>query len=454
MAAIDLDLLVDEGLGNSAYIVDLGDGRALTVDASLDLREVSRATHRRGLTVAFAVETHLHADFVSGCRQLAASDGARILAAAAGHREFDHTGLRDGDEIDLGGLSLRALATPGHTDEHLSLLLLDGSTPMGVFTGGSLLVGTAARTDLVSEGETMALARAQYGSLRRLAALPDDLPVWPTHGAGSFCSSPSDADRTTTIGREKATNPLLQVADEDAFVSALLDSMGSYPPYFRRLAEVNRRGPAVLTDDPALPPLEVDRVRSLLADGAQIVDSRPKEIFAERHVPAAVAIALRPSFASWLGWVVDPDRPVVVVRAADQDPAEIVWQATKIGSENLVGELAGGIDAWAAAGLPTKRIRTQSVERPPDHPVLDVRQASEFVEGHLPDAIHVELGDLPTRLDDLPAGPLVTMCSTGERSMTAASLLEAAGRDDVTVLIGGGADEWADHTGHDLETGA
>src|SRR6266702_5351900 len=189
--------VVDEGLGNSAYLADLGDGRALAVDTPRDLRALRAAARRAGLAVAYAADTHLHADFLSGARQLAADDGARILASAAGHRAFDHPGLRDGDEVDLGGLTLRALATPGHTDEHLSFLLLDGGTPVGVFTGGSLIVGSAARTDLLGADRTEELARAQYASLHRLAALPDATAVWPTPAAGSFCSAPPGTTRTS-----------------------------------------------------------------------------------------------------------------------------------------------------------------------------------------------------------------------------------------------------------------
>jgi len=182
--------LVDEGLGNSAYLADLGDGRALAVDASRDVRALRRAASRRGLTVAFAADTHLHADFLTGAVQLAADEGAAVLASAAGRRAFPHTALADGDEVDLGGLSLRALATPGHTGEHLSYLLLDGGRELGVFTGGSLIVGSAARTDLAGASRAQELARAQYRSPRRLATLPDATAVWPTHGAGSFCSAP------------------------------------------------------------------------------------------------------------------------------------------------------------------------------------------------------------------------------------------------------------------------
>ena len=247
--------LVDEGLGNSAYLADLGDGRALAVDAPRDLRALRQAASRRGLRMAFAADTHLHADFLSGAVQLAADDGVTVLAAAAGHRAFPHTALADGDEVDLGGLTLRALATPGHTDEHLSYLLLDGTRELGVFTGGSLIVGSAARTDLLGASRAGELARAQYRSLRRLTALPDVTGVWPTHGAGSFCSAPPGTARVTTIGAEKAANPLLAEPDEDTFARHLVASLGSYPAYFARLAEVNRRGPALLAGQPRLAPL-------------------------------------------------------------------------------------------------------------------------------------------------------------------------------------------------------
>ncbi|MFI9816834.1 MBL fold metallo-hydrolase [Saccharothrix variisporea] len=443
--------LVDQGLGNSAYLVDLGDGRALAVDVSRDLRAVDREAARRGLVVAFAADTHLHADFLSGARQLAATRGARVLASAAGAREFDHEGLHDGDEVDLGGLTLRALATPGHTHEHLSLLLSDGSRPLGVFTGGSLLVGSAARTDLVAPDRTEELARAQHASLRRLATLPDEVAVWPTHGGGSFCAAPAGGDRVSTIGREKATNPLLGVADEDEFVAALLGPLGSYPTYFRWLGETNRRGPAVLPDSPALPALTAAQVPALLADGGQVVDVRPLARFAAAHVPGSLSIPLRPVFASWLGWLAPPDRPLVVVRDPDQDPAEVLWQALKIGYDDLAGEIV--LDEWVAADQPTTATRLVSAREVEGVRVLDVRQRAEYASGHLPGADHVELGDLPARAADLPDEPTVVMCGHGERALGAASLLERAGLRDVSVLTGGPHD-WAEQTGGTLATGS
>jgi len=444
--------LVDEGLGNSAYLVDLDDGRALAVDVSRDLRTVRVLAERRGLRIAYAADTHLHADFLTGAVQLAVSDGAQVLASALGHREYRHTALADGDEVDLGGLRLRTLATPGHTHEHLAFELLDGPSVLGVFTGGSLIVGSAARTDLVSVERTEELARAQYRSLQRLARLDDDVAVWPTHGAGSFCSAPPGAERTSTIGTERATNTLLRAESEDAFVRQLLDSLGSFPPYFLRLGEVNRRGPALVAEDDALSELSVGEVARLKASGAVVVDVRPVVDFGAGHVPGSVSIPLRPVFATWLGWLVDADRLIVVVRNADQDPVEILWQARKVGYDQIAGELQGGIRSWRAAGEPATSIPLVTPGEVGHMPVLDIRQANEFAAGHVPGARHIELGALWGKASELAAGPTVVMCGHSERAMGAASLLAHAGRSDISVLDGGPQD-WADATGGSLEVG-
>ncbi|MEU5894367.1 rhodanese-like domain-containing protein [Streptomyces sp. NPDC047461] len=442
--------LVDEGLGNSAYLVDLGDGRALAVDASRDLRALRTAAERRGLSVAYAADTHLHADFLTGALQLAADDGATVLASAAGHRAFPHTALADGDETDLGGLTLRALATPGHTDEHLSFLLLDGTKELGVFTGGSLIVGSAARTDLLGADRAEELARAQYRSLRRLAQLPDETAVWPTHGAGSFCSAPPGAERTTTIGAQKQANALLTAPDEDTFVRQLLGSLGSYPAYFDRLGEINRRGPAVLSTAPTLPALSAAETRQLLGQGAQIIDVRPVTDFAHGHIPGAISIPLRDQFATWLGWLLPDATPLVFVTAPGQDLAELTWQALKIGYERLAGHLEW--PAWQADGGQQQTIDLLTADRIADRPVLDIRQRAEHVTGHIAGAIHIELGDLAGHADEAPAGAVVA-CGHGERAMTAASLLARAGHGDLAVLDGGPGD-WAKATGRTLEEGA
>lgn len=431
---------VDDGLGNSSYLVDLGDGRALVVDPARHPGSYLREADRRGLGVGYAVETHLHADFVSGARELGAL-GAELLVPRAGNHAFEVRGLADGDEVDLGGLTLRALATPGHTPEHLSYLMLDGSAPIALFSGGSLLVDAVARTDLIHPDQTEPLARELWRSLHeRILTLPDDLPVYPTHGAGSFCSAPVGGERTTTIGRERRANPLLAAPDEDAFVKRLLAGLGTYPPYFLRLRDVNRAGPHRFgPGEPTVPLLEVADVARLQRGGAVVVDARPVAAFGRAHIPGSVSIALRPQFGTWLGWVVAADTPVVVVLDGDQDRTELVRQARNVGYDEVLGELAGGIDAWVAAGRDVEATPILPAARA-EGTVVDVRQAAEFEAGRLPSAINVELGALDA--DAVPAGTVAIMCGHGERAMTAASVLAAHNRRDVTVLIGG-PEDWA-----------
>ena len=446
--------LVDEGLGNSCYLVDLGDGSALVADPTRDLRAVRAQAGKTRLRIRFVADTHLHADFLSGAAQLRHDEGAQVLASAAGGRAFGHRGLVDGEQVDLGGLVLEAMTTPGHTDEHLSFLLLDDGAPRGVFSGGSLIVGSAARTDLLGADRAEELARAQYASLRRLAALPAATALWPTHGAGSFCSAPPGADRVSTIGRERATNPLLGIEDEDRFVVELLGSLGSYPPYFLRLAEANRRGPAIVDTAGAarLRPLPVTEVRRLGMHGAVLVDVRPVADWAAAHAPGALSIPLRAQFATWLGWLVPAETPLVIVRNTDQDAEEIVWQALKIGYDRLAGELTGGMDAWTAAEQATVSTEVITAELIGSRHVLDVRQLSEFTGGHLPGATHVELGAVAEAAAGLSPTPTVVMCGHGERAAGAASLLERAGHRDLAVLTGGPQD-WQRATGRHLETG-
>jgi hydroxyacylglutathione hydrolase len=447
--------VVDEGLGNSAYVVELGDGRALVVDPARDPTPYLQLARWRRLRIAYAVETHLHADFLTGSRELAAAEGAQVLAPRKSRLGFDHRGLEDAEEVDLGGLTLRVLATPGHAPEHVSYLLLDAGRPMALFSGGALLVGTVARTDLASPEQTEPLARAAHQSLhQRLLLLPNDLGVYPTHGAGSFCSAPVGGERTTTIGAERRHNRLLASPDEDTFVAQLLASFGSYPPYFLRLRHRNRAGPELLGRDwRVLPLVSNDRVRAQLAGGAVLIDARPFAAFAAGHIPGALSIALRPQFASWLGWLVDDTRPLVFVLDDDQDRGELARQCRTIGYDQLAGELAGGMAARRAAGLPEAQLPLVEAERVGDQPgvVLDVRQASEVADGHLPGALAVELGALAgDRLPvELPEGPVTVMCGHGERAMTAASLLARAGHHDLQVAHGGPQD-WQRATGQAL----
>ncbi len=434
--------IVDEGLGNSSYLVDLGDRRALVVDPVRDIGAYRSLASERGLTIAHTLETHLHADFVSGSRELA-REGATALVPRAGHYAWSHRGLEDQEELAVGDLTLRAIGTPGHTPEHLAYLLLDGSRPLALFTGGALIVGGVARTDLISPDQTDALARQLYRALHeRLLALPDELAVYPTHGAGSFCSAPGGGERMTTIGGERTTNPLLAAPDEETFVRRLIGGLGTYPDYFLHLREMNRRGPRVYgADPPQLRPLTPTEVQRRLDDGAELVDARPIAAFAAGHIRGALSIALRGAFASWLGWLVTPDRPLIFVLDAHQDRADLVRQCLKIGYEHLAGELAHGMAAWRAAGLPERRTRLLDDPTTLTAPVLDVRQAAEYVAGHVPVAVNVELGSLRDQAGDLADEAWTVMCGHGERAMTGASLLERAGGS--ATVFAGSARDWA-----------
>jgi len=311
-----------------------------------------------------------------------------------------------------------------------------------------------ARTDLISPEQTEPLARDLYRALRsRILALPDELTVYPTHGAGSFCAAPGGGDRTTTIGRERATNELLRAPDEETFVRRLIGGLGTYPDYFLRLREVNRRGPAVYGDrPPALRGLTSTELEATVRDGAELIDVRPIEAFAAGHVPGALSIALRESFSSWLGWLVAGERPLVFVLAEEQDREELVRQCLKIGYESLAGELAGGMAAWRAAGHP--EARTQLVRDPVAMRgrLLDVRQAAEFSTGHVPGATLLELGVVGQQARDLSSEAATVMCGHGERAMTAASLLERAGGSP-NVFVGGSR-RWSRVLGRPLSTGA
>ncbi len=446
---MEIVTVTDEGLGHSSHVVHLGDGIALVIDPARLPDRQRRLTAERGWRIEWTVDTHSHADYISGSFDLA-TDGARFLAPARARLEVAHRGVEAGEAVEVAdGLALRAIATPGHTPEHLAYLLVDHDTPAALFSGGSLMVGTVGRTDLLGPEQAEPLARQLHRALRTdILTLPDDLAVYPTHGAGSFCSAPGDSARTTTIGIERSTNPLLAVDDEDEFVHRLLGGLGTFPTYFRSLPERNRLGPRAYPSLPPLARLPAERVASLLEDGAVLIDARPIDRFAAGHPTGALSNALRGVFASWLGWLVPLDTSLVFLLDDDQDRAELVRQCLTIGHEQLLGEVDGGIDAWTTTGLP---VSTVPLVDPAglNGRVLDVRQAGEWRTGHLPGAIHVELGAVPDA--PVPSGPVTVMCGHGERAMTAASLLAARGQTDLRVLAGG-PDDWRSVTGHPLVT--
>ena len=445
-----VQMFVDEGLGHSSYVVDLGDGTAAIVDPPRFPADHVRAARARSLKPQWTIDTHSHADYVTGSPSLATDEEMTFVAPAASRLETPHLAVTDEQRIDVAaGFALRAIATPGHTpDHHVFVLERDGS-PAAVFTGGSLMVGAVGRTDLCGPDLAEPLAHDMFHSLRRLDGLPDDVTVYPTHGAGSFCSAPGGADRTTTLGRERATNRLFRIDDEDTFVEQLLAGFGSFPTYFARLPELNRRGPRHYPALPRLDRLDVDTVDRHVSAGALIVDARPIAEFSGGHVPGSISNALRPVFASWLGWITDLDRPILVVAGAEQDRDEIVRQSLDIGHDNIVGEVDGGLAAWRAAGRLIAGIPLVDPSEIVSN-LIDVRQHSEYEAGHVPGAINIELGSLAH--SQLPDGPVTVMCGHGERAMTGASILMARGHRDVAVLDGG-PETWAEWSGLPLAVG-
>ena len=446
---LEMVSIVDEGLGHSSYVVGLGGGTALVVDPARFPDHQRSVAAERGWRIAWTADTHSHADYISGSPELAA-DGATFLASKGAGLEVAHRPIGAGEELEIADrVTVRAIATPGHTPDHLAYLVSAGGVPVGLFSGGSLMVGALGRTDLLGDEHREELARELFHALRaEILTLPDDLPVYPTHGAGSFCSAPSGSSRTTTIGTERATNHLLGIEDEDEFVRTLVSELGSFPRYFREVPEINRRGPRLYPSLPDLVRLDLAAVQAHLAAGAALVDARPIADFARAHAAGSISIQHRSVFASWLGWLLDLDRPVVFVLDEDTDRADLVRQSLTIGHDAILGELDGGLATWIAAGLPTSSIDLVA----PDGmrgTILDVRQVNEWAGGHVPDAIHTELGRLDPR--SVPPGPVTVMCGHGERAMTAASILQAAGRAELAVLAGGPGD-WSAATGTPLAT--
>jgi hydroxyacylglutathione hydrolase len=445
---------VDQGLGNSAYLViSETEHVAALIDPLRDVDQYLNIASQEGARVTRVLETHLHNDFLSGSREVASLTGARIVASADAGLEFDHQPVRDGDVIALGEVHISVVATPGHTPEHVSYLAHDTAHPAEpsvLFSGGSLLVGAVSRTDLLGHEHATGLAHELYRSLHeRILPLGDDVLVYPTHGAGSFCAAAASAESTTTIGRERRTNLLLAEPDPDAFAQRLLASMPSYPTYFHRMRAMNKRGPALLGSIPRLAPLTPLDVRARQQRGQAIVDMRSIHDYARGHIPRSFHIELRAAFGSWVGWVVPFGMPVILVAETKLVHEYAVRQLLRIGYDNLPGYLDGGLEGWGKAGLPveevaklTMRELRERLQRGDPLLVLDVRQAHEWRTGHLPEATWQEAGEVRKGNPDLPRHRVIaTHCGHGERAATALSLLEQRGYTDL-ALVTGGMEEW------------
>lgn len=428
--------ILDDALGNTAYVVDVGNGQAIVIDPRRDIDAYRRFAHAERLEIVAALETHLHADFVSGARELQAG-GAQVYAARDAGLGFGHRPVTPGEQLAIGDAAIEVVATPGHTPEHLAYVLRLGDSSF-VFSGGSLIAGGAARTDLSGSDRTMALARAQFMSIRRLSALPDEALLCPTHGGGSFCAVASGPGGLRTIGDERRANPLLAIDDEDEFVRRSVGALGSYPSYFRSLRELNRVGPTLLEGAVTPPRLAGAQAQEAIEGGAWLIDARSVAAWTRAHPVGAISIELRPAFASWLGWVVPFGEAIVfLLDPGSLDEATLL--ARRIGYDRILGWLS--LADWQDAGLPVTSgdAVTASELATGEHVVIDVRQAAEYARGHLLGAEHLELGDLIA--GKRPSAPsLVVYCGHGERSATAASLLERQGV--AAANLSGGLDAW------------
>ncbi|MFF4835848.1 rhodanese-like domain-containing protein [Streptomyces sp. NPDC001315] len=433
-----VDTIDVPGLGNRGYLAG-GAHSAVVVDPPRDVDRVIAAAAQRGVRVTHVVETHVHNDYVTGGLELARLTGAAYLVPAGAGVAYAHTPVADGDAVEVaGGLTLRALATPGHTPHHTSYVLEDAGQAVAVFTGGSLLIGTVGRPDLVEPRLTARLARAQYDSAHRLAdALPDDTAVLPTHGFGSFCSATQAAGgATTTIGQERGANEAL-VKDVDTFVADLLAGLDDVPAYYAHMGPVNARGPAPVDLTPPLP-ADADEIAARLAAGEWVVDLRNRVAFAEGHVAGSLNFAAEGQLATYLAWLLPWGRPVTLLAESAEQLAAAQRELVRVGIDR---------PAAAATGSPTAWVRTG--ERPRSFPradfaeltahgndsvvILDVRRDSERRDGHIRGSLHIPLHRLRDRLAEIPDGTVWVHCAGGMRAAIAASLLDAAGRDVVAV---------------------
>jgi hydroxyacylglutathione hydrolase len=457
-----------EGLGHlSTLVADEAAGVAAVVDPRRDVDVYLDAARADGLRITHVVETHLHNDYVSGGRELAALTGATHVIGSGAALGYEHRPVRDGETFDVGAIRFRALDTPGHTPEHVSYAVADSTRadePFLLLTGGSMLVGAVGRTDLLGAGLAREYAAAMYHSLHDVL-LPheDSVMVYPTHGAGSLCSTGISATSWSTIGFERRHDPLLGPMDVEAFARALLAGQPTVPRYFARMRPINQAGPRLLGGVvPEIPSLGGAALDAALAGGTLVVDARQPDGYATAHVPHSVSLPAGSSFGTWLGWVVDPDRPVVLLVDDVADLDDLARQALRIGFETIVGHVAGGFDAWRRAGRPVEAGVALDVDAlaallsagGADAPfVIDVRQAAEYESGHLPGSLHIGAGELPGMLDRLPADrQIATICASGYRSSVAASLLRASGFERV-ASVPAGVPGWEAH-GYPVDYGA
>jgi hydroxyacylglutathione hydrolase len=438
-------------LAHASYML-ASQGEAIVVDPQRDVDIYLKAAEEHQVRIRHIFETHLHADFVSGHKELAARTGAKIYIGANAEAKFPHVAVRDGFELRVGNALLKVLDTPGHTLESICLVITDeekSPNPWAVLTGDTLFLGDVGRPDLSPTHTPAQLGGMLYESLhRKLLTLADDVLVYPAHGAGSLCGRNMRAERSSTIGTERLTNYALQIKSKEEFVRQLTSNLPTRPEYFLQDAEINRRGATTLSDLPELPPISAAQLKLLLDEGVIALDVRPGDQFAHEHVPGSINIALSGQFASWAGTVLGlAARPVLIADSPDQ-LSEARLRLARVGLEDPRGYLSGGIEAWKQAGLVLAELPQITVQSLHDHlqsgtsQVLDVRREPEWNAGHVEGATWWPLDNFKVSPPEIDRDrPIAVHCKSGYRSMIACSLLQRAGFKNVINVIGG-FDAW------------
>ncbi len=438
-------------LAHASYMLASG-GEAVVVDPQRDVEIYLKAAEERGVKIRHVFETHLHADFVSGHKELAARTGATIYIGARAEARFPHVNVQEGFELRAGKLRVGVLETPGHTPESVCLVITDeekSAKPWAVLTGDTLFLGDVGRPDLSKSHTPAELAGLLYDSLHnKVLKLADEVLVYPAHGAGSLCGRNMRAERSSTIGTERLTNYALQIKSRDEFIQQLTSNLPARPEYFLQDAEINRDGAPALSVLAELAPISPLQLKSLLDDGVIALDVRPGDQFASAHVPGSINIALSGQFASWAGTVLGlSSRPVLIADSAEQ-LSEARLRLARVGIEDTRGYLHGGIKGWTDAGLPVAMLPQITVEslqqriRAGESQVLDVRREPEWQAGHLADAAWWPLDNFRVSPPEIDRDAAITVhCKGGYRSMIACSLLQRAGFRNVTNVIGG-FDAW------------
>jgi hydroxyacylglutathione hydrolase len=454
-----LKYFYDPHLAQASYMVGCQEsGEALVIDPARDITPYVHAAAAEGLRIAHVTETHIHADFVSGTRELVASTGARLYLSDMGDTnwKYGYTNtrtvlLRDGDKFKVGNVKVEAISTPGHTPEHLIFQITDtflADAPMGLFTGDCLFVGNVGRPDLLEgaagfEGTIETSARWQYANLQRLGAMPDYLQIWPGHGAGSACGKGLGAVPSSTLGYEKMFNPAFQIGDEAEFVAWIMEGQPEIPRYFSHMKRLNKNGPPLLANLTSPRRFTDKNVLGSLVDDFLVIDTRPLAAFSGQHFPGTVNIPLTENnFSTWVGWFVDYAAPTYLI-ADEGDVPNILTQLRAIGVDNIPGYFTPDIlpaDAMTIRQISPQEA-TQILEEQGTY-LLDVRSADEYHEGHIPGAYHMPMGCVLDRLSELPREqPLIVQCASGSRSQVIASLLQRRGFTNV-LNLNGGLDAW------------